>query len=122
MKSTKPFEIYWLLSCKTLRWRHQYFSSSFDLQDSGSNTLTVRGIDTGGVPGLVYIQVGMDGPSTLISATPAAAYLDQVFNLADYPPGDSVVIGKYFLNPEYKHTTNEAFLHGNYRKSYYCVN
>ena len=40
-----------------------------------------------------HFQVGMEGPSTLISATPAAYYLDQVFNIAGYPPGDNVVIG-----------------------------
>ena len=56
--------------------------------------LTVHGIDTGGVTGLVYIQVGMSGLSTLISATPAAAYVDQVFNMAGYPPGEQVVVGK----------------------------
>ena len=59
--------------------------------------LTVHGIDTGGVVGLVYIQVGVDGPSTPISTTPAAAYVDQVFNMAGYPPGQQVVVGKQWL-------------------------
>ena len=35
----------------------------------------------------------MDGPSTPINTVTASSFVDQIFNLADYPPGDSVVIG-----------------------------
>ena len=41
----------------------------------------------------------MDGPSSPITSAPASIFADQTFNLADYPPGDNVVIGnkeKYF--------------------------
>jgi hypothetical protein len=35
----------------------------------------------------------MDGPSSPITSAPAFTFADQTFNLADYPPGDNVVIG-----------------------------
>jgi len=35
----------------------------------------------------------MDGPSSPITSAPASIFADQTFNLADYPPGDNVVIG-----------------------------